>query len=426
MADEPAPPPSQLYQPLQRNQCNADAIYAEVMKPEQAVREYELCQITKERTEKVPNGCHLLKPNKRLDDASYQEKEEERNDIKKKIFTVTVIFIMFMLLLIVAVGIATVAVLTHNKITEISIQLNATNNKISQLSTSTESTVHLISMQLTTTNGNVTSALNEVEMTQEHITTELEVTHSNITSVHSQIVDLRSQVARLQTQFTSLQIQLYCGPGEWHQVAYLNMSDPTQQCPSAWREYNTGGVRACGRPNANGGSCAAMTYSIEFQYRRVCGRVVGYQYKSPDGFLSGNVTQRYVDGVSITRGSPREHVWTYAAGVSESNSAGNYIENNCPCSDNPGSGAPSFIGSNYYCESGNPSSNWASQLYTSDKLWDGLQCEGSCCTSTDSPLWFKVQLNTTTSDDIEIRICGDEGTGNEDTPVELIEIYSAL
>ena len=420
MADEPAP----LYQPLQRNQCNTDAIYAEVMKPEQAVREYELCQITKERAEEVPNDCHLLNPNQRLDDASYQEKEEERNDIKKKIFTVTVIFIMFMLLLIVAVGIATVAVLTHNKITEISIQLNATNNKISQLSTSTESTVHLISMQLTTTNGNVTSALNEVEMTQEHITTELEVTHSNITSVHSQIVDLRSQVARLQTQFTGLQIQLHCGPGEWHRVAYLNMSDPIQQCPSAWREYDTGGVRACGRPSTSGGSCAATTYSIDFQYSRVCGRVIGYQFGSPDGFLTGDITQRYVDGISITRGLPRQHVWTYAAGLTESGEINH--SSNCPCSSHPGRRAPSFVRNNYYCESGNPTDTYASQFYTGDKLWDGLQCEGSCCTGVDTPPWFKVQLYSTTNDDIEVRICGSEGTSSEDTPVELIEIYSAM
>ena len=27
-----------------------------------------------------------------------------------------------------------------------------------------------------------------------------------------------------------------CGAGLWHRVAYLNMSDPSQQCPSAWRE----------------------------------------------------------------------------------------------------------------------------------------------------------------------------------------------
>ena len=29
-----------------------------------------------------------------------------------------------------------------------------------------------------------------------------------------------------------------CGPGLWHRVAHLNMSNSSQQCPSAWREYN--------------------------------------------------------------------------------------------------------------------------------------------------------------------------------------------
>ena len=31
----------------------------------------------------------------------------------------------------------------------------------------------------------------------------------------------------------------FCGEGEWYQVANLNMSDSSQQCPSAWREYTT-------------------------------------------------------------------------------------------------------------------------------------------------------------------------------------------
>ena len=251
---------------------------------------------------------------------------------------------------------------------------------------------------------------------------QLATTNSNITSVQTQIDILQTQVTSVQTQASGLQLQLYCGPGEWRRVAYLNMSDPTQQCPSAWREYNTGGVRACGRPNI-GASCPATTYSIEFQFRRVCGRVVGYQSGSPDGFrsASSNTNQMYVDGISITRGSSLEHVWTYAAGVTERSTN----PNNCPCSINPGPQAPSFLGSNYYCESGNPTSSNANLLYPTDKLWDGLQCEGSCCTGTDTPLWFKVQLSTTTSDNIEVRICGDEGTGNEDTPVELIEIYAA-
>jgi hypothetical protein len=38
-----------------------------------------------------------------------------------------------------------------------------------------------------------------------------------------------------------------CGPGQWYRVAYLNMSDPTQQCPPSLRLYSANGVRACGR-----------------------------------------------------------------------------------------------------------------------------------------------------------------------------------
>ena len=46
-----------------------------------------------------------------------------------------------------------------------------------------------------------------------------------------------------------------CGPGLWYNIIHLNMSDSSQQCPSAWREYNTSGVRACGRPASSSGSC---------------------------------------------------------------------------------------------------------------------------------------------------------------------------
>ena len=307
---------------------------------------------------------------------------------------------------------------------KMSVQLSATYSAISELNTSIQN----ISLHLDTTDDNITSTLNQLSTTQHHIshlTTELDAANSNISYVQSQVVNLHTRITSLQSQVNDLHP---CGPEDWNRVAYLNMNDPTQQCPSAWREYNTSGVRACGRPNTtSGGSCsAAATYSIDFQYSRVCGRVVGYQYASPDGFYnSSDINQQYVDGVIITHGSPREHVWTYAAGVSESNSEGDYIENNCPCSSSPGSEAPSFIGNNYYCESGNPDDEWNNQLYTGDKLWDGCQCEGSCCAGTDTPLWFKVQLSTTTSDDIHISICGNEEISNEDTPVELIEIYVA-
>ena len=217
-----------------------------------------------------------------------------------------------------------------------------------------------------------------------------------------------------------------CGDGMWNQIATLDMNDLQQQCPSGWREYNESSVRACGRPVTTSSSCAKVSYTIGRQYTKVCGRVIGYQVTSPDGFLSsGTIDQNYVDGVSITYGeNPRQHIWTYAAGVTENST--DHDLNNCPCWNDRAQQPPEFVGKNYSCESANPSDSVGpgSYLYSEDKLWDGEQCsnEGSCC-SVQSPPWFNVKLLNPTSDDIEIRICGDESTNNEDTPIELLEIY---
>ena len=222
------------------------------------------------------------------------------------------------------------------------------------------------------------------------------------------------------------QIKPHCGAGLWYRVAFLNMSDPSQQCPSAWRLVTTNGVRACGRPVSSGSSCQGMFYSAINEYQQVCGRVIGYQDSSLDGF-NGNVERRsssvddvYLDGVSVTYGQPRNHVWSYVGGATEGSTR--TARSNCPCSTvSAGTGPQSFVGDNYYCESGNPTdANFT--FYSADKLWDGKQCEGTCCTDSKSPPWFSVHLPNTTTDRIEVRICGDEGTNNEDTPIELLEI----
>ena len=47
---------------------------------------------------------------------------------------------------------------------------------------------------------------------------------------------------------------------------------------------------------------------------------IGYQWASPDAiypYRDIHVDSPYVDGVSITGGSPRQHIWTLMAGVSE-------------------------------------------------------------------------------------------------------------
>ena len=38
-------------------------------------------------------------------------------------------------------------------------------------------------------------------------------------------------------------LHLQCGSVVWTRAAYLNMSDPSQQCPTSWRLYSANGVR---------------------------------------------------------------------------------------------------------------------------------------------------------------------------------------
>ena len=68
-----------------------------------------------------------------------------------------------------------------------------------------------------------------------------------------------------------------CGGSGWRRVAFLNMTDPTQQCPDSWREYDQDSVRACGRQESDIASCSSVEYSPDgLEYTHVCGRIIGY------------------------------------------------------------------------------------------------------------------------------------------------------
>ena len=164
---------------------------------------------------------------------------------------------------------------------------------------------------------------------------------------------------------TQSPVEVFCEMGEvfpsglnatggWVRVANLNMTDPEQQCPQNLQlSYTDQPIRLCGRGSVSRGCDSVIFTTYGVQYRQVCGRVRGYQYRSPDAFdvyacpQPCTIDNPYVDGISITHGSPRKHIWTYANGITENN---NHLEN-CPCT---GSGAPppAFVGSDYYCESG--------------------------------------------------------------------------
>ena len=204
-----------------------------------------------------------------------------------------------------------------------------------------------------------------------------------------------------------------------------------QRCPSTWKPYLT--KKACGRISGPGCSSVIIPTGSE-TFRQICGRVRAFQWGDTNGFaaaLASNpvtIDEPYVDGISITyfdeSEGKRQHVFTYASGLMEQYIPTNFPTHTCPCAG--GAQPPLFVRStDYYCESGNPDSNYyANQLFC-DPLWDGKECrydEESCCTSPNQP-WFCKDLWKRVESDLEIRICSDEATGNEDIAVESYEFY---
>ena len=119
----------------------------------------------------------------------------------------------------------------------------------------------------------------------------------------------------------------------------------------------------------------ANTYGIT--YRKVC-MCVKHTYGMA---TTATIDSNYVDGLSITYGNPRQHIWTYATGVFDNG------EIHCPC-DGTGGIAPSFVGSNYYCESGRGSTDNHHEYHFDDPLWDGSGCiHSNCCSAPNQP-WF--------------------------------------
>ena len=199
------------------------------------------------------------------------------------------------------------------------------------------------------------------------------------------------------------------------------MSDPSQQCPSVWQEITTP-HRVCGRRSTSpSGSCKGLNYTTgSEQYDQVCGRIIGYQLGTPNSFDT-----YYLDGVSVTHGFPRQHIWSFVGGLQEVTVT--YPRFTCPCvtGSTAGNLLPSFVGQNYFCESG--ITQWDGRFIffpDGDPLWDGQGCgpTSSCCTF-NSPPWFNVTLSSSTTDHIEVRICMRSGSDYEDTPIHLIELY---
>ena len=229
-------------------------------------------------------------------------------------------------------------------------------------------------------------------------------------------------------------MELECGghKGGWMRIADLDTSRG-DDCPSGWTKWFTNDAgqprrTVCRSPNNNAG-CYPTIFNVNgVSYHKICGKARGYQGHTTDAF-GGPRNQfdinNYVDGLSITLGNPRKHVWTYAVGFSEV-SNGPY-SHYCPCATAPGGKAPPFfVGDHYYCESGYAvGATPGAAFYTSDPLWDGTGCVHSttqCCADIDLP-WFSREFRMAQQDDIEVRICTDEPYNAEAVAVDQLQLF---
>ena len=216
-------------------------------------------------------------------------------------------------------------------------------------------------------------------------------------------------------------MKLKCGDveGGWMKVVDVDMNRD-DSCPGEWHKITSPRRLCIGYEKG----CNPAHFCMNgYSYQHICGQAKGYQKGTPDAFNSGvqSIDDVYVDGVSITLTPPRTHVWTYAAGYSNSY-GGTSV--NCPCATPPGRNPPLFVGNDYYCESGSAYRPNNHLYYTSDPLWDGSGCGNSigCCADIDKP-WFHKRLPSTESKDIEVNICYNEAHEYEDISIEKLEIF---
>ena len=145
----------------------------------------------------------------------------------------------------------------------------------------------------------------------------------------------------------------------------------------------------------------------------------GLQYRTTDGFHNNpDIDSPYLDGVSITHGSPgsRKHIWSFGIGAYQ------HTHHGCPCSQRGGNKPPAFVGNDYYCESGHSNANGFPHQWDIEKLWDGKCYAGNCCKAKGMP-YFNKTLGASTTDRLEVRLCKDQDNNDEDLAIERMELF---
>ena len=85
--------------------------------------------------------------------------------------------------------------------------------------------------------------------------------------------------------------------GRWRRVAYLNMTDQSQQCPDTLTLQTSSGMRTC---QLTKHGCTSASYSTNFRYSQICGRISAQATGGMDGFTNvGNINSIWMVSASL-------------------------------------------------------------------------------------------------------------------------------
>ena len=195
-----------------------------------------------------------------------------------------------------------------------------------------------------------------------NITKEMETITKKLLSLNSDVSEeLLNLTVEIQKTNSRLGQAYECGgTGGWRRVVYLDMTNPNASCPSGWQFTSYDSKNLCGRNTSTAGlACDSVLFPVTTgDYTSVCGSIRAYQEGQIDAFEpyhDGQVTTiegAYVAGVSLTHGTPRQHIWTFAAGIAEYEQS---RDDACPCDASINIRIPPFVGEDYFCESGDNS-----------------------------------------------------------------------
>ena len=229
-------------------------------------------------------------------------------------------------------------------------------------------------------------------------------------------------------------IQVYCDmtrtcgnvTGGWARIINLDFNS-SDACPTNFVNRTSSNLLTCERGSGTGCTEVGTYSTMGLSYSEVCGRMIVYQYGTPEAFSrsivisSLTIDSQYLDGLSLTHGSsPRQHIWSFPVGVT--------ITRNdrfaCPCNVGYTRTFPAFIGNSFFCDS-SATSIIPTMFYPNNPLFDGVGCDPitTTCCSFNSPPWFYRLLSQFTSDNLELRSCQDEPVSAEGIAIQNIDLY---